>query len=196
VQISNIRTVYAEGGFDVQRMPLKRRVQKEKDSVMGKSRPDQTPLTERKVSGGKSQPAQKPFTNSIGMGFVWVPAGSGEDVDLFACEKWKTVSSPFYLGKYEVTQRQWEAVMGNNPSNFKGPDLPVEQVSWDYAQEFIKKLNEKEGKNIYRLPSEAEWEHAARAGSNGAWCFGDDESLLKQYAWYSENSGSTMLSAS
>ncbi len=190
VQISNIRTVYAEGGFEVQRMPLKRRVQKEKDSVMGKSSPDQTPLTERKAPGDKSQPAQKSFTNSIGMEFVWVPVSS-EDIDLFVCEKGKTVSSSFYLGKYEVTQKQWEAVMGNNPSNFKGPDLPVEEVSWNDAQAFIKNLNEKEGKNVYRLPSEAEWEHAARAGSNGAWCFGDDESLLVQYAWYDKNSGNT-----
>ncbi len=190
-QISNIRTVYAEGGFDVQRMLLKRRIQKEKDSVMGTSVPDQTPLTERKVSGGKSQTAQKPFTNSIGMEFVWVPVNSDEEADLFACDKRKTVSRPFFLGKYEVTQKQWEAVMGNNPSNFKGPDLPVEQVSWNDVQDFIRKLNEKEGKNIYRLPSEAEWEHSARAGSNGAWCFGDDESLLVQYAWYDKNSGST-----
>ncbi|MCY7328673.1 MAG: SUMF1/EgtB/PvdO family nonheme iron enzyme, partial [Saprospiraceae bacterium] len=69
----------------------------------------------------------------------------------------------FHLGKYPVTQAQWKAIMGDNPSNFKGDDLPVEQVSWDDAQNFIQKLNEKTGKQ-YRLPSEAEWEYAAREG--------------------------------
>jgi formylglycine-generating enzyme required for sulfatase activity len=69
--------------------------------------------------------------------------------------------SDYYIGRYEVSQTQWEAIMGNNPSNFKGDNLPVEQVSWDNIQVFIKKLNEKTGKQ-YRLPTEAEWEYAAR----------------------------------
>ena len=75
-----------------------------------------------------------------------------------------TVSS-FYIGKYEVTQGQWKAIMGNNPSKFpKGDNYPVEQVSWNDVQEFISKLNAKTGKN-YRLPTEAEWEYAARGGN-------------------------------
>lgn len=86
----------------------------------------------------------------------------------------------------EVTQGQWYAVMGNNPAYFQNgnPDMPVEQVSWYDAQAFIKKLNQKEHTNAYRLPTEEEWEYAARAGSSGKWCFGNSESELSQYAWY------------
>ena len=78
----------------------------------------------------------------------------------------------FQLGKYEVTQAQWQAVMGNNPSNFKGENLPVEQVSWDDVQTFLQKLNAKTGKT-YRLPTEAEWEYAARAGTTTAYYWGN-----------------------
>jgi formylglycine-generating enzyme required for sulfatase activity/tetratricopeptide (TPR) repeat protein len=100
-----------------------------------------------------------------------------------------TISKDFYLGKYLVTQSQWEAVMGNNPSNFKGTDRPVENVSWDDCQQFIEKLNSKTGDNVYRLPTEAEWEYACRAGTNTVYFFGDSESLLGEYSWYGTNSG-------
>jgi len=102
-----------------------------------------------------------------------------------------TITNPFYLGVYEVTQAQWKAVMGNNPSHFKdcGDDCPVEMVSWNDAQEFIKKLNQIEGSNKYRLPTEAEWEYACRAGTTTRFSFGDDDAVLSQYAWYSVNSG-------
>ena len=79
---------------------------------------------------------------------------------------------PFLLGKYPVTQAQWEAVMGNNPSSFKGKDRPVERVSWNDAQEFCQKLSQKTGKD-YRLPSEAEWEYACRAGTETPFYFGE-----------------------
>ncbi len=102
------------------------------------------------------------------------------------------ISQPFYLGKYEVTQNQWEVVMGSNPSHFKGdPNRPVEQVSWDDVQEFIQKLNAKETGTKYRFPTEAEWEYAARAGSTTAYSFGNDESRLGEYAWYRKNSSDT-----
>ncbi len=85
-----------------------------------------------------------------------------------------TLTTPFYMGKYEVTQEQYEAVMGNNPSAFdKGAKLPVTDVSWEDCQEFIKKLNAKTNGG-YRLPSEAEWEYACRAGTTTAYSFGDN----------------------
>ncbi|MBU4222246.1 MAG: formylglycine-generating enzyme family protein [Euryarchaeota archaeon] len=99
------------------------------------------------------------------------------------------ISKPFYLGTYPVTQKEWKSVMGNNPSQLKGDNLPVETISWNDVQDFIKKLNEKEGANKYRLPSEAEWEYAARAGTTTRYSFGDDESKLGDYAWYCANSG-------
>ena len=94
-----------------------------------------------------------------------------------------------------VTQEQYERVMGKNPSQFKGPQNPVETVSWDDAVEFCRKLSalpeEKEAGRLYRLPTEAEWEYACRAGSEADYCFGDDKAQLDQYAWYDKNSGGT-----
>jgi formylglycine-generating enzyme required for sulfatase activity len=80
--------------------------------------------------------------------------------------------APFFMGKYEVTQEQYQAVMGNNPSSFKGAKRPVENVRWNEAVEFCRKLSEKTGKN-YRLPAEAEWEYACRAGTTTPFYFGD-----------------------
>ncbi len=94
-----------------------------------------------------------------------------------------TITKPFYMGIYEVTQEQHEVVMGKNPSKFKGPKKPVQQVSWDDATPFCKGLSKKTGKTV-RLPTEAEWEYACRAGSKTAFCFGDDEEQLDDYAWY------------
>jgi formylglycine-generating enzyme required for sulfatase activity len=143
------------------------------------------------------------YTNSIGMEFVLIPAGEflmgsdkekDQDADDHETPQHRVrISKPFYLGKYEVTQALWEAVMGSNPGKFKGRSNPVEQVSWEDAQEFIKRLNAKEGHNRYRLPTEAEWEYAARAGSTSTYSFGDDAGQLGRYAWYGENyqSGST-----
>src|SRR5262249_24571606 len=82
------------------------------------------------------------------------------------------------------------AVMGNNPSGYRGdPNQPVEQVSWDDVQEFIRRLNAREGGATYRLPTEAEWEYAARAGTTTRWSFGDDASQLGRYAWDDGNAG-------
>ena len=96
----------------------------------------------------------------------------------------------FSIGKYEVTQEQWYAVMGHNPSANKGRTLPVERVSWDDTQLFIAKLNQKTGQK-YRLPSEAEWEYAARAGSTTIYPFGNSDSELHVYAWFGAIAGDT-----
>lgn len=95
----------------------------------------------------------------------------------------------FAIGKYEVTQGQWQAVMGENPSaNTKcGENCPVEQVSWDDVQAFISRLNTLTGRN-YRLPTEAEWEYAARGGEGQTWAGTDDRLALKEYARFAENS--------
>ena len=98
-----------------------------------------------------------------------------------------TLSKPFYMGKYVVTQEQYEKVMGASPNFFKGAKNPVESVSWYDAQDFCKKLSTTSGKTV-RLPTEAEWEYACRAGSTTAYCFGDNENGLTEYAWYGSNS--------
>jgi formylglycine-generating enzyme required for sulfatase activity len=124
---------------------------------------------------------------------VKIPAGSfrmGSDEYEDEKPKHQVKLQEFYLGKYPVTQEQYQAVMGNNPSNFKDdPKNPVEQISWDDAQEFCKKLNQLTGKE-YRLPTEAEWEYACRAGTQTRYYFGDDAAKLGDYGWYDENSGS------
>jgi len=98
------------------------------------------------------------------------------------------IIKPFYIGVFPVTQGEWKTVMGTNPSYLIGDNLPVESVSWNDCQNFISKLNIIEGKKIYRLPTEAEWEYACRAGSQSKYFFGDDESLLHEFAWFDENS--------
>ena len=99
-----------------------------------------------------------------------------------------TLTNDYYIGKYEVTQALWKAVMGNNPSNFKGDNLPVEKVSWDDCQEFISKLNRITGKTL-RLPTEAEWEYAARGGNNSRGYQYSGSNNLSDVAWFRGNSG-------
>ena len=97
--------------------------------------------------------------------------------------------SGYYIGKYEVTQKLWKAVMGSNPSNFKGDNLPVENVSWNDVQEFLRKLNAMTGKR-YRLPTEAEWEFAARGGNSSRGYKYSGSNSLGSVAWCKDNSGS------
>jgi formylglycine-generating enzyme required for sulfatase activity len=97
--------------------------------------------------------------------------------------------SSFNISKYEITQAQWEIIMGSNPSDFKGSNLPVENVSWDDVQEFIRKLNAVTGKN-YRLPTEAEWEYAARGGNRSRGYQYSGSNSLSSVAWYANNSNS------
>jgi formylglycine-generating enzyme required for sulfatase activity len=134
--------------------------------------------------------------NSIGMELKLLPpgtftmgeAGGGPDDTPHEV----TLSQPFYLGVYEVTNAQWERVMGSVPSDCQEADRPVEQVSWEETIEFCRRLSalpeEKTAGRLYRLPTESEWEYACRAGTQARYSFGDDEGLLGEYAWFDENS--------
>jgi formylglycine-generating enzyme required for sulfatase activity len=149
--------------------------------------------------------AALPFVNTIGMRFVPISpgtfmmgspsdeAGRADDEQLHEVR----LTQGFYLGVTEVTQDQWRSIMGDNPSVFKkcGGDCPVENVSWNDCQEFIRRLNEKEKTDAYRLPTEAEWEYACRAGSSTALYSGplavlgaNNAPALDQIAWYGGNS--------
>lgn len=131
---------------------------------------------------------KKSIPNRIGMELVWIPPGSfmmgsenGESNEKPAHQV--TIREGFYMGKYEVTQAQWQQVMKANPSNFKDDSLPVETISWIDAKKFIEKLNEMNDGFAYRLPSEAEWEYACRAGTTG-----DYAGNLDSMAWHKDNS--------
>lgn len=135
---------------------------------------------------------RKPDLASLGMKFVEIPAGSflmGETSRSYPLISKGPVhqvilTRPFLLQTTEVTQAQWETVMGKNPSVYKGTNRPVEQVTWFEVQEFIRTLNELDPGKGYRLPTEAEWEYACRAGARG-----DGPTDLDAVAWCSENSG-------
>ena len=132
------------------------------------------------------------FGGSVTMEFVLVPAGSfmmGSDKHSALPTHKVTITKPFYIGKYAVTQEQWKAVMGSNPSYYGGERNPVDSVSWNECQTFIEKLNKEVPGHKFSLPSEAQWEYACRAGSMGEYCYGDDEGDVDQYAWHNRNSG-------
>jgi len=141
-----------------------------------------------------------PVVNSVGMKLVPIPAGEFQmgspDSDKAALANEKPqhlvkITKPFYLSVYEVTQQQYEKVMGDRPWQGKkfvkeGPDYAATHVNWDDAVEFCRKLSEQEGVE-YRLPTEAQWEYACRAGTTTVYSFGDDASKFGQYAWYDKN---------
>ena len=146
----------------------------------------------RAASAGGTDPVDRAPVGPAGMEFVWVPPGEfrmgSTSAGASRRERPLTqvrISEGFWLGKYEVTQSEWEAVMGSNPSRFGncGGDCPVERVRWAAVQGFIGRLNAREGREVYRLPREAEWEYAARAGTTGD-RYGD----LSAIAWYAGNS--------
>jgi len=131
--------------------------------------------------------------SSIRMKFAWIPPGSfrmgGDKFDDEKPVHRVTITKGFYMGVSPVTQQQWQEVMGNNPSNFKGDDsCPVEQVSWEDCRKFCDALKKRDGRP-YRLPTEAEWEYACRAGTTMEYYTGDGEDALKKAGWYLGNSG-------
>ena len=164
---------------------------------------DTSPQTVDPPGSGGGRQAGDPMVFD-GMEFVWVPPGEFQmgSTSQHAYDDEQPVTrvrltKGFYLGKYEVTQAQWEAVMGNNPSGFTdcGGDCPVEQVSWVQVQDFIGRLNARSGGGSYRLPTEAEWEYAARAGTTTDTYAGDitqpegNDPVVDGIAWYRRNSG-------
>ena len=164
-------------------------------------KPKQKPKPKPKPRPNKPSAAQtrKAILDRLVANMVYVEGGTftmgatleqGSDADDEEKPTHQVTLKGFYICKYEVTQAEWKAVMGENPSDFKGDNLPVERVSWFDCQEFIRKLNELTGKN-FRLPTEAEWEYAARGGrrSYGAKYAGDND--IDNVAWYDANSNST-----
>lgn len=139
----------------------------------------------------------------LSLAMLWCPPGTfhmgspeeegSRDFDEILREV--TLTNGFWLGKHEVTQTQWKKIMGNNPSHFKGPDLPAEKMSWDGAKTFCKKLTERERKEgrlpkgwEYELPTEAHWEYACRAGTKTAWSFGNSPAEMPKNANFSDKS--------
>ncbi|WP_440954726.1 formylglycine-generating enzyme family protein [Methanosarcina sp. Mfa9] len=178
----------------------------EPSSVSSDSSPEKVSLEKPQDSLDPPLNPPESFTNSLGMEFVLVPAGeflmgspeteAGRQADESPLHTVR-LEKPFYMGKYEVTRAQWYEVMesaGEVGGSLAGDsEMPVAEVSWDDAQEFVKKLNEMEGTDKYRLPSEAEWEYACRAGSSTKYSIGDTERELARYAWFGKSSGSSPL---
>ncbi len=134
--------------------------------------------------------------DGVTMEFVLVPAGTLTMIpldDAFAelSAYQVAIEEPFHLARFEVTEEQWRAVMGENPRDRNGSRHPVGRVRWDECQRFVAELNATASGAEYFLPTDAQWEYACRAGSTTQWCFGDDEQRLGEYAWYLDNAGGT-----
>ncbi len=159
------------------------------EAIRGKLSTSREPTTPH-VTTTRTTANRKEIKNSVGMEFVLIPKGTftmggslydKEYDDTEGPQRKVTLNYDFYLGKYEVTQKQWKAVMGDNPSEFPecGENCPVENINWNEASEFIKRMNAKNDGYVYRLPSEAEWEYAARAGTTTQFYWGEDLNYTK-----------------
>jgi formylglycine-generating enzyme required for sulfatase activity len=154
----------------------------------------QSAIPKTQIQLEKTQTLTEILPEGIKLEMVKIPSGSflmGSNEDDSEKPIHQVTLQSFYIGKYPVTQGQWQAVMGNNPSHFnKYPHNPVENISWNDCQKFSTKLSQITGKK-YRLPSEAEWEYACRAGTTTRYFFGDNPDNLGEYAWYSYNANRT-----
>ena len=153
----------------------------------------------RNATAGMSQAQKDRIIQNLIDNMVYVQGGTfimgatseqGSYADSDEKPAHRVTLSSFSISRYEVTQEEWQAVMGNNPSNFKGSKRPVENVSWNYCQEFIRRLNAMTGKH-FRLPTEAEWEYAARGGNRSQGYKYSGSNNLNSVAWYYDNSGKT-----
>lgn len=180
-----------------------------------KRKPTSKPKTERKTSTpkrrqatnvngsstrqyvGKSELERSSILKNLINNMVYVQGGTftmgatseqGSEVDNDEKNIHQVTLSSFYIGRYEVKQKEWKAVMGNNPSYFTGDNRPVENVSWDDCQTFINRLNSLTGRH-FRLPTEAEWEYAARGGNSFRGYKYSGSSFIDNVAWYGNNSG-------
>jgi formylglycine-generating enzyme required for sulfatase activity len=162
------------------------------------------PVSEERVADTKAPPPVVPpgietLTNSVGMRFNLCRSGALIMGDAYGSRYAKPphtvkITKPFYIGVYEVTNAEWKRVMGTTTtrSNWKEDDRPVETVVWEEAATFCQRLSslrdERQAGRVYRLPTEAEWEYACRAGTTTRWSFGDDASL-SEHGWFADNSG-------
>jgi formylglycine-generating enzyme required for sulfatase activity len=163
-----------------------------------------------RVSGADHEAGERQEWEISGVTFAfrWIPAGrfvmgSSENVPCWGDDEIQhivVITKGFWMKETEVTQEEWEVIMESNPSNFKGSNLPVESVSWSDVEDFLEKLSTRGG-GRYRLPTEAEWEYAAKAGRTGSFGFvcedytiancGSSAACLEPFAWYGSNSNGT-----
>ena len=180
-----------------------RKAEAERQAVLERERKAAAAARKRAAERQRKAGLGKTFSLPGGalMEFVWIPPGrfrmgspsgeGGRDSDEGPLHEVE-LSRGFWLGKYEVAQGEWEAVIGSRPWRGKdnirsGSSRPAIYISWDDVQGFIEKLNDAAGSSVYRLPTEAEWEYACRAGTQTRWSFGDGEHRLTDYAWYGAN---------
>ena len=189
--------------LDVDRTPsVFNKIVEDIEALIGRPKPESAPTkAEAKQKTEVIKPKEKELTNTkklLQIASVWSLCSYRPGHSRWVATPEESEKPPhevkilqsFYLQTTQITQGQWKKVMGDNPSQFKdcGDDCPVESVSWDDTQKFIQKLNEMEGTDKYRLPTEAEWEYACRAGTTTEFSFGDDAGQLGEYAWFGENS--------